>query len=97
MTNTKTKSSKSYGRSECVNAVWNKASKVQGKSPTLYRRDSYGQVLYKPSYGKDTNMGWNVDHIKPKSKGGSYGLRNLQALQTSKNKSLGNSTIKRKI
>ncbi|WP_339106931.1 HNH endonuclease domain-containing protein [Roseovarius rhodophyticola] len=31
-------------------------------------------------------MGWQVDHIWPRSKGGSDAGRNLQALQTSANK-----------
>jgi len=32
--------------------AWEKAQKVRGKSPELYRRDEAGNELYKPSYGK---------------------------------------------
>lgn len=87
----------SYGKSECKNAVWNKMPTIKGKSPDIYRKDAYNNILTYNSYGKDTKTGWNIDHIKPKSKGGSDNIRNLQALQTFKNKSLGNTTSKKSI
>lgn len=65
--------------------VWNKAKPVRGKNPNQYRRDSKGNVIYKAAYGRNSPMGWQVDHIKPKSKGGSDNRRNLQALQTAAN------------
>jgi len=43
--------------------------------------------MYKPSYGRPSEMGWEIDHIKPKSKGGSESTKNLQALNTSVNRS----------
>jgi 5-methylcytosine-specific restriction endonuclease McrA len=87
--------SNQYGRKNCVQAVWEKASPIRGRDPDLHRKDPYGSIIYRHSYGKDTQQGWQVDHIKPQSKGGSDHLRNLQALQSSKNKSLGNSTNKK--
>ncbi|MCT4559373.1 MAG: HNH endonuclease [Pelagimonas sp.] len=66
--------------------VWNKAKTVRGKNPNLFRRDSQGNEIYKPAYGRNSPKGWEVDHIKPKSKGGSDAKRNLQALQTSANR-----------
>jgi hypothetical protein len=84
-----------YGNSKCQEAVWNKAAEVKGKDSDLYRRDSYGNVIYKHSYGKNSNMGWQIDHIKPQSKQGSDCLRNLQALKTSVNYKLSNKTVKR--
>lgn len=88
-------SKNSYGRSNCTNAVWSKASHVRGLDPNLYRRDAYRNVMYRHSYGKTSAMGWQVDHQKPKSLGGSDHLRNLQALNSSVNMSKGNSTVKR--
>ena len=76
-------------------AVWDKAAKVRGKNPSKYRRDSYGNEIYYSSYGKNSEKGWEVDHIKPKSTGGSDALKNLQALKSSENRRLSNSTKKR--
>ena len=75
--------------------TWNNANKVRGKDPVKYRQDSYGNEIFKPSYGKDSDMGWEVDHIKPQSKGGSNSTRNLQALHTSVNRSKGNDQRKK--
>lgn len=69
--------------------AWENAKRVKGKDPSLYRRDPYGNILYWPSYGKSSEMGWDVDHIQPASKGGSDSTRNLQALKTSVNRSKG--------
>ena len=76
-------------------SVWNKAKKIVGKDPSKYRKDPYGNTLYKNSYGKASPMGWDIDHIKPKSKGGSDAVVNLQALKVSINRSKGNSLIKK--
>lgn len=65
--------------------AWENAKKIQGKDPDLYRQDPYGNIMYKPSYGKNSEKGWEVVHIKPKSKEGSDATKNLQALNTSVN------------
>lgn len=51
------------------------------QNPNLYRKDPYGNVMYKPSYGTQSSMGWEVDHKHPVSKGGTDCDRNLQAVQ----------------
>ena len=66
--------------------AWNKAGKVRGKNPDLYRRDELGNEIYKPSYGKNGDKSWEIDHRRPVSKGGSDHRRNLRALQSSANK-----------
>lgn len=66
--------------------VWNKSNKVSGKDPNLYRIDKLGNEIFYHSYGKNTEMGWEIDHSKPKSKGGTDHLNNLQALQTNANR-----------
>jgi hypothetical protein len=67
--------------------VWEKGDLIKGKDPDLYRLDPCGNVIYYHSFGKDTDMGWNIDHSKPKALGGTDHLNNLQPMQSSQNKS----------
>lgn len=66
-----------------------KAFSVRGKNPNLWRRDSQGNEIYKPAYGKRGKHGWEVEHKNPKSKGGTDNPRNLQTLQTKANRQKG--------
>jgi 5-methylcytosine-specific restriction endonuclease McrA len=75
---------------ERVEQVWEQGKKIQGKDPNLYRRDAAGNVIYRPSYGKDSEMGWEVDHKKPVDKDGTDNLKNLQPLQTDENREKSN-------
>ena len=75
--------------------AWEKAKKIRGKDPNRYRKDPYNNTIYKSSYGKPSEMGWEVDHIKPVSKGGSDSTRNLQALNTKVNRQKGNDQRKK--
>ena len=78
-----------------IDKVWEKAQEISGLDPNLYRKDPYGNTMYKPSYGKSTHMGWEIDHIRPKSRGGSDHIRNLQALNTKINRLKGDSLVKK--
>jgi 5-methylcytosine-specific restriction endonuclease McrA len=84
-----------YNSSRCQDKVWDLAKTIKNQDSNLYRQDPYGNKICKKSYGKDTEQGWNIDHIKPSSRGGSDNLRNLQALQTTLNKSKGNTLVKK--
>lgn len=75
--------------------AWENAKEVRGKNPDLYRNDPYGNLIYKPSHGKSSDMGWDVDHIKPASRGGSDATKNLQALNASVNRSKGDTLQKK--
>jgi 5-methylcytosine-specific restriction endonuclease McrA len=61
--------------------VWEKGKIIEGKNPELFRSDQYGNQIYKPSYGKKTEQGWEIDHSKPTSKGGTDHLNNLNPTQ----------------
>ena len=75
--------------------AWKNAKKIRGKDSNKYRKDPYGNIMYKLSYGKPSKMGWEVDHIKPQSKGGSDATKNLQALSVSLNRSKSNDERKK--
>ena len=80
---------------DLVDKVWDKAKKVRGENPSKVRQDPYGNKIRKDQFGKGGKTGWEIDHITPSSKGGSDAVRNLQAMQTKKNRELGDTTRKR--
>lgn len=78
-----------------IEKAWKNAKPVRGQDPNKIRQDSYGNKINRASYGKNTDTGWEVDHIKPKSRGGSDSTQNLQALKTSVNREKSDSLVKR--
>ena len=74
--------------------VWKKAKKIKEQNPSKFRKDPYDNILAFDEYGKHTKRGWSIDHIIPKSEGGSDKLENLQAMSIHKNMQLGNTTKK---
>lgn len=84
-----------YGQKNISNKVFNSAKPIIGKNKKLYRADPYNNIIYKSSYGKTSEMSWEIDHIKPRSKKGGDSIRNLQALSTNINRSKGNTLVKK--
>ena len=72
-----------------IDQVWEKGDVIPGKNPDLYRQDKYGNRMYKPSYGKYSEQGWNIDHSKPQALGGTDHLNNLQPMNSRANYSKG--------
>ena len=69
-----------------VEATWERAPKVRGENPDVWRRDEVGKKIRKAPYGTVGEFGWEVDHRNPVSKGGSDDGRNLRALNWKSNR-----------
>ncbi|CAF1045442.1 unnamed protein product [Brachionus calyciflorus] len=70
--------------------IWEKGDTIPNMDPNKYRQDKSGNVIYYDSFGKFSKMGWNIDHSKPQSLGGSDHLNNLYPMQSAQNSSKGN-------
>jgi len=64
-----------------IEKAWENAKKARGLNTDLYRKDPNGDIIFKPFYEKNSDKGWKVDYITPKSKGGSDDVDNLQVLK----------------
>jgi len=71
---------------EIIQRVWEKAIPVEGNPPTKWRKDQCGAWIQRSRYGdRNSQYGWEIDHIKPESEGGGDDLSNLQPLQWENN------------
>jgi hypothetical protein len=70
-----------------IEAVWQKGT-PEPDYP-LFRKDCCGASMQRSKYGKTEQFGWEIDHIKPESQGGTDDLSNLQPLQWENNRHKG--------
>ena len=73
-----------------INAVWDKASKQPSNNPDVFRKDYAGAWIRRDDYGKrDKPYGWEIDHLKPLSKNGTYDIDNLYPVHWKNNEKKG--------
>lgn len=68
--------------------VWNKGRIVYPNDPRSTRMDDCGAWIVWGHYGNtNSEYGWQIDHIRPVSEGGTDDLSNLRPLQWDNNES----------
>ncbi len=71
---------------ETIQKVWEKGHVVSNNDPNVYRKDDCKAWIRRNAYGnRDSQYGWEIDHIKPESEGGGDELSNLRPLQWQNN------------
>jgi 5-methylcytosine-specific restriction endonuclease McrA len=70
--------------------VWEKGSPIEGYDPAVWRRDQCGHAMKNSQHANTkSEFGWEIDHIKPRAKGGQTVLENLQPLYWETNRKKG--------
>lgn len=73
---------------ELKDQVWEKGKIVQGQDSSKWRKDECDAWIGYDSYGnRNSQYGWEIDHITSKDHGGSDALSNLRPLQWQNNAS----------
>ena len=84
------KHGKKYKKS-IIDAVWKHGNLIGGTAdppvtPNTFRKDCCGAIIDYRQYGKKTHNGWEIDHKKPTSLGGTDDISNLQPLHWKNNR-----------
>lgn len=72
---------------EKIKTVWESSTAVDGYDGNKFRKDVCGAWIAWESYGKETALGWEIDHALPISKGGTDHAFNLRAMNWANNRS----------
>lgn len=67
---------------EMVESIWKRDAEMEGLDSNLFRKDACGAVMARSQYGmRDSNFGWEIDHVYPIAMGGDDNIENLRAMQ----------------
>lgn len=79
---------------EQIKNVWEKAKSQLNYDSDHIRKDECGAWIYFEKYGdRNSEYGWEIDHIIPKSKGGTDEICNLQPLHWDNNVAKGDGLL----
>ena len=71
-----------------IQAVWEKGETIPTYDSNKWRKDKCGAWMTRSEYGnRDSDYGWEIDHITPKEDGGTDKIDNLRPLQWENNAS----------
>jgi hypothetical protein len=67
---------------QIIDEAWTKATIVANANPDVLRKDACGAWIRRDMYlVRNSEYGWEIDHIFPMSKGGTTRKENVRALQ----------------
>ena len=79
---------------EQIKNVWEKAKSQLNYDSDHIRKDECGAWIYFEKYGdRNSEYGWEIDYIIPKSKGGTDDICNLQPLHWDNNVAKGDGLL----